>query len=258
MKSETFPALVSGVAVSLAASPAQAVTFHFMQIQQVIGGVRGDTSAQAIQLRLRFPGDTALEWARIRAWDSAGTNPITLIDFDTGVPNGGLGAQVLITSPNLTNYTEVPVTNDFTLENLIPESYLAAGRLTYEGDDGTVYWSLAFGGEAYTGPTTGSSFNDADGDYGPPYDGPLPSNTGQALLFLGSSTDSSTSNETDYALTVRAVVFRNNAGEHFRVLDSATTLIPTVSEWGMVVMTLLVLTAGTIVLRRDRLAPQGG
>ena len=38
-------------------------SFHLMQIEQVIGGVHGDTSAQAIQLRIRFPGDTALEFA---------------------------------------------------------------------------------------------------------------------------------------------------------------------------------------------------
>ncbi len=28
-------------------------TFHFMQIEQVIGGVDGDTTKQAIQLRMR-------------------------------------------------------------------------------------------------------------------------------------------------------------------------------------------------------------
>ncbi len=37
------------------ALPAQA-TFHLMQIEQVIGGVNGDTTAQAIQLRMRFAG----------------------------------------------------------------------------------------------------------------------------------------------------------------------------------------------------------
>ncbi len=35
--------------------PAQA-SFHLMQIEQVIGGVNGDTNAQAIQLRMRFAG----------------------------------------------------------------------------------------------------------------------------------------------------------------------------------------------------------
>ncbi len=101
--------------------PASA-TFHLMQIEQVIGGVNGDTSAQAIQLRLRSPGETALEFARIRAWDSAGANPITLIDFGASVPPSGLGARVLITSRNVANYIETPVTSDFILTILIPDS----------------------------------------------------------------------------------------------------------------------------------------
>ena len=64
----------------------------------------------------------------------------------------------------------------------------------------------------YTGPTTGMMFNDPDGEFGPPFDGPLPSDSGQALLFQGIATDSSTSNLADYALTVGAAIFTNNAG----------------------------------------------
>ena len=42
------------VATALAAtiSSGADATFHFMQIEQVIGGVNGDTSAQAVQLRM--------------------------------------------------------------------------------------------------------------------------------------------------------------------------------------------------------------
>ncbi len=63
----------------------------FMQIEQIIGGVNGDTSAQAIQLRMRF-GDDDLHLERIRAWDAAGENPIILVDFTTSVPSGKLPA----------------------------------------------------------------------------------------------------------------------------------------------------------------------
>ena len=65
-----------------------------MQIEQAIGGVGGDTSAQAIELRLRFPGETFLAAARLRAWDAEGANPVTLVDFTSGVPNGGVGDRV--------------------------------------------------------------------------------------------------------------------------------------------------------------------
>ncbi len=245
MNAKVFAALASAIGIALTPPPAHA--FYLMQIEQVIGGVSGDTSAQAIQLRLRFP-DTKLEWARLRAWDSAGENPILLVDFDRNLANGSLGAHVLITSPNFADYTDVRLSRDFELTNLIPPSYLAAGRITYEDDDGVIYWSLSYGGTAYTGPTTGSSWNDVDGDFGPPFDGPCPSDSGQALRFQGSSVDPSTTNADDYALTAGPAVFMNNAGMVFRVVPT----VPTLSQWGLVVMALLILSAGTVMLARRR------
>jgi hypothetical protein len=51
-----FPVFATVFAVlALAAAPAHA-TFHLMQVEQVIGGVGGYTSAQAIQLRMRLRG----------------------------------------------------------------------------------------------------------------------------------------------------------------------------------------------------------
>ena len=40
-------------------SPALAA-FHLMEIEQVIGGVNGDTTAQAVQLRMRTGGQNLL------------------------------------------------------------------------------------------------------------------------------------------------------------------------------------------------------
>ncbi len=215
-------AVAAGLSMVLA-GPASA-SFYLMQIEQVIGGVDGDTSAQAIQLRMRFPGDSDLQFARIRAWDAAGDNPITLIDFDAGVPNNNLGDRILAASPGFADYTETALASDFTLTNLIPESYLSAGRITYEGDDGIIYWLLSFGGAGYMGPTTGSSANDADGDFGPPFVGPLPSSGLQSLLFQGTAMDPSTSNLADYALTVGPAVFTNNAGVSAAVVPEPGTL----------------------------------
>ncbi len=188
-------------------------TFHFTQIEQVVAGVNGDTNAQAIQLRIRFPGDNGFQFARLRVWDAAGENPITLIDFATGVPNANIGDRVLVASTDFAKFVEPAITADFTMTELIPDAYLAAGRLTYEGDDGVIFWSLSFGGSAYTGPTTGEEANDVDGEFGPPFDGPLPSTGWQALLFQGTAVDRSTTNQDDYALTPSPAVFTNNARE---------------------------------------------
>lgn len=198
-----------------AACPVEA-SFHLMQIEQVIGGVNGDTSAQAIQLRIRFPGDGALQYARLRAWDANGENPIMLIDFVADVPSPGIGDRVLVASAEFAGHMDHAIAVDFAMTNLIPASYLAAGRVTYEGDDGKIYWSLSFGGSAYTGETTGEPTNDADEEFGPPFDGPLPSTGLEALQFQGTAVDSSTTNLDDYALTPGPAVFTNFAG------DSAT------------------------------------
>ena len=207
------------------AGPALA-SLHLVQIEQVIGGVDGDTSAQAIQLRIRFFGDNQLQYARLRAWDAAGQNPVTIIDFVSDPPNGTLGVRVLIASENFSAYLDSVIAPDFTMTNLIPSSYLAAGRLTYEGDDGTIYWSLSYGGPAYTGPTTASMHNDDDGDFGPPFDGPLPTTATRGLLFPGAVIDMSTTNFDDYALTPGPSVFTNNMGKSATVVPCPPAIDP--------------------------------
>ncbi|MCH7591401.1 MAG: hypothetical protein IH989_01285 [Planctomycetes bacterium] len=207
------------------AAPACA-SFHDVAIEQVIGGVDGDTSSQAIQLRIRFPTDNQFQYARLRAWDAAGQNPITIIDFNSATPNGALGDRVLIASENFHAHLDSPLASDFTMTNLIPASYLAAGRLTYENGDGTIYWSLSYGGSAYTGPTIGSMINDDDGDFGPPFDGPLPTSDTRGLLFQGSATDESTTNFDDYALTPGPAVFTNNAGQSAAVVPCPVAIDP--------------------------------
>jgi hypothetical protein len=213
-------------AAAVAASPAPA-SFHFMQIEQVIGGVGGDTSAQAVQLRMRLGFQNQVQLARLRAWDATGSNPVLLIDFGSSVPNEGVGVRVLAATASFADFTDPSIAADFTLTNPIPESYLAAGSLTFESDGGIIYWRLSWGGDGYTGPTTGAITNDADGDFGPPWPGPLPSEGVQALLFQGTANAQSTSNATDYALTEGAAVFTNNAGA------SATVTAPVACPWDL-------------------------
>ena len=165
------------VATALAATIPSGVetTLHFMQIEQVIGGVNGDTSAQAIQLRMRSLGQNLLAGGRLRVHDAEGANPVLLIDFTTSVPSGAAGARVLITSAAFDQATTPAAVPDFTLTNLIPESYLPAGSMTFENDSGlTIFWRLSWGGEDYTGSTLGSCTNDdspcpGSGDFGPPW-----------------------------------------------------------------------------------------
>src|SRR5260370_32557635 len=119
-------------AVLLVATPAFA-SFHLMKIEEAIGGVGGDTSQQAVQLRMRFAGQNFVgsNQARLIAWDSARLNPVTLIVFPSNVANSAQGARILVVSPAFASaHPGIPA--DFTMTSLIPPSYLAAGRLTYE------------------------------------------------------------------------------------------------------------------------------
>jgi len=152
-----------------------------------------------------------------------------LVDFTTDVGGCSFADRVLITSANFADFLDGSAPADFTLTNLIPESYLAAGSLTFEEDFGIIFWRLSWGGAAYTGPNDGDCINDddpcPDGDFGPPWPGPLPSGGVQALQFQGPAAAESTTNFDDYELTMGAAVFTNNAGQ------SATVTPPDVCPW---------------------------
>jgi len=187
-----------------------------MQIEQVIGGVNGDTTAQAIQLRMRSSNQHLVQQSKIMTRDATGSNPVQLVDMMSAVANPAAGSRILITTPNFANYTDIPLVSDFTMIP-IPATYLAAGQITFEGDVFGNYWGLNYGGAGYTGSTTGLTTNDADGNFGPPFGGPLPSTSTSALLFQGLFSAPSTNNLADYALTAGAATFMNNAGSSFTI-----------------------------------------
>jgi hypothetical protein len=212
VKRTALSALTLG-AIALA-EPAFA-SFHLMQVEQVIGGVNGDMSRQAIQLRQRFAGQNLVNVARVRAWDAAGANPVLLVDMTTDVPNGAAGARVLLATAN---FALPGLTPDFVMAP-IPPAYLPAGKITFEDDGGGVWWGFAWGGAAYTGANTGipgasGTANDLDGLFNPPFPGVLPSSNTQAVRFTGAASAQSTNNAADYALSVGAAVFTNNAGSN--------------------------------------------
>ncbi len=200
------------VAIAMLTARPAGATFHLMQVEQVIGGVNGNTNIQGVQLRMRSSFQNLLSNARLFASDATGSNPVLLASPATNVTNSALGSRVLIATSAFASATVPNLAPDFIMVNPIPASYLAAGTLTLEDHFGTVLWRLSWGGANYTGPTTGSITNDADGNFGPPFDGPLPSTTTQALQFQFGASALSTNNANDYALTLGAATFTNNAG----------------------------------------------
>ena len=220
--------------VMLVARPARA-TFHEMQVEQVIGGVNGNTTLQAIQLRMRASFQNLMSNARLFASDATGSNPVLLAGPATNVTGSALGARVLLATSAFASAMIPNVTPDFVLTNPIPASYLAAGTLTYEDHFGTVLWRVSWGGSSYTGPTTGSITNDLDGQFGPACAGPLPSTTAQALLFQFGASALSTNNANDYALTPGAATFTNNAGASGTV-NSLVSVDPPAAEGSLALL----------------------
>ena len=199
------------------AQPAGAA-FHLMQIERVIAGVGGDTSAQAIQLRMRSSFQNLVSLSQIRAWDANGANPVTIIAFPGDVVNHGCGKRILITTLTFNTNTLPTAVPDFLMQNVIPASYLPAGSLTFESNLGTIYWRLSWGNGGYSGSNAGSLSNDDDGDFGPPWPNALPSTNDRALRFsAGGCNVKSTTNAADYSLTINPAVFRNNNGMTFTV-----------------------------------------
>lgn len=199
-------------------------SFHFMQIEQVIGGVNGDTTAQAIQLRTRSTFQHLVSQGRLIVRDAAGNNPVILLDITTNITNTASGARILICTNNFLRYTSATITPDFIMTTRIPDSYLPAGSLTFESDTGaypsiSVLWRISWGGASYTGSVLGSTTNDANGNFGTALTGALPTLTKQAFNFPGLATAPSTTNTADYTTTAGAAVVRNSSGASVTVAD---------------------------------------
>src|SRR4029453_7681717 len=120
---------IVGIVAAAALCSSSGASFHVMQIEQVMAGVNGDVTAQAIQLRSRTIGQNLMHFARIRAWDAAGLNPVLLVDMTTDVPNGAAGAHCLFTTAAFNSHTTPACVSNFTM-NPIPGAYLAAGSIT--------------------------------------------------------------------------------------------------------------------------------
>jgi hypothetical protein len=187
-----------------------------MHTEQVVAGVNGDTSAQAIQLRTREAGQNYVSRAKLIAWDAQGQNPIVLIDFDKNVAVASAGARILVATPRFALYTAPAAQPDFVFENPIPDSYLRAGSITFEDDEETlIVCRLSWGGAEYTGDTHGALTNDDDGNFGPPFPTPIPTGDLRALAIQLPVNAITTSNAADYALTEGPAVFVNNTGQSF-------------------------------------------
>jgi hypothetical protein len=200
---------ISGLCASASAS------FHLMQIEQVTLALDGDTTVQAVQLRMRSAFQNQMQFGRLVVRDAAGLNPIIIHDFTTAVPVSTSGSRVLVASDAFLTSTVPPAVRNYPMTNLVPASHIAAGKITFEQDNGTILWSMAWGGTGYTGTNSGATTNDSDGNFSPVISGAFPTAGTSALRFNGTATALSTNNAAQYNTVSSNVTFTNNAGANF-------------------------------------------
>ncbi|HTO08430.1 MAG TPA: hypothetical protein VMR86_15395 [Myxococcota bacterium] len=193
-----------------------------MEIEQIVGGVGGNTDAQAITLRMRSSFQNQVVGnAQLRAWDAAGTHPVTVATFTgTNPTDANACKEILLATSAMGGKTQPAVAPDFTMLAPIPATYLNAGSLTFEGAGGAIiYWRVVWGGAGYSGLTTLSTTNDPNGDVAPAFASALPSTGVQALRFSPTCGTPSQTSLADYAAVTAPVTLRKNSGTTFNVVD---------------------------------------
>ncbi|HXZ84916.1 MAG TPA: hypothetical protein VEI82_05455 [Myxococcota bacterium] len=209
------------LALPLLSAPAPAfAAFHLMQIDQVIGGVGGDTTAQAVQLRMRTTLQNQLSGdAQLVVRDGNGADPRVLSTFPMPNPTQGTCLAILLATDSFTAKTSPAAVPNYTMMP-IPASFLAKGTLTFETLGGaTTYWRVSWGGFDPNGVMSGvaGGFNDDNTTTAPSTSVALPSTSAQALAFTPPCGTTSTTSAAQYAVTASAAVFTNNAGATFTV-----------------------------------------
>jgi hypothetical protein len=229
-----------------ALAPGRALAaFHLMEIEQVIAGVDGDTSAQAIQLKMRdFNQQFVTGNAQLVVRDATGANPVVLSTFPAPNPVlSGSCQPILLATSAMAAKTVPPLdatARDFAM-NPIPAAYLPAGTLTFEAVGGVVYWRLSWGGAAYTGPhnvIASPAGNSVTALASPAYAGPLPSTGGYALRFTPPCATLSSNNAAQYGLTAGPATFTANDSVNFAVQGMGLPAVSTLPVWMRLALTI--------------------
>jgi hypothetical protein len=195
-------------------------SFHIMQIEQVIGGVGGDTNAQAIQLRMRSSFQNQMQLSRINVRDASGANPILVVDMTHPVANSNTGDRVLIASAGMAS--DLALTPDFVMTNLDTPELPRRGEPHLRGRRRHDLLARELGRCRLLGHGRGEHHQRRRRQRESGVRRGAPSSTSQALQFPGTSGAPSTNNAADYALTVGAATFTNNARQSATIVNVAT------------------------------------
>lgn len=242
-------------------APGARAAFHVMEVEEIIGSIGGDTSAQAVQLRMRSAGQNQVQLSSVYAWDATGTVKTLLLNIATAVTANAAGSRILLTTSGFNILMRSSGASTFTSDfTMAPGISQAAGRLTFEDDFGTIYWSVAWGGAAYTGSTTGESghTNDADGNFGKFALGLNNPNVFAPGLVFTNGLAQSTTNSADYRFTTGGPPGSVGASVETVIKNNGTsfTIVPEPGNAALLVVGALGLAGFAYTRRRGRRAGQ--
>ncbi len=109
------------------ADPESPQTFHIANITKVMVGFNGDSTIQAVEIKMLLGGENLVSTMQIATYNGSGVKIATLGTFPATVPNGLAGDNILCATPNFqTTFGIIP---DLLLTPGIP---VTSGQVVYE------------------------------------------------------------------------------------------------------------------------------
>jgi len=118
--------LLSTVTLLLGALPASAA-FHLNEITKVMVGLNGNTTIQAVELKMLATGENLVTGVSIKVYDAAGAQMDSLGSFSASLPNGIAGRFILCATPNFA--ATFGITPDLLIK---PGLLVGTGQVSFE------------------------------------------------------------------------------------------------------------------------------
>jgi hypothetical protein len=198
-------AVVVATIAATPASPAFAAV-HCMRIQHVLAGVNGDTTIQAVELRMSISGQVFTNGSQLHFYNSAGVET-GVFTLNANVANGAAGASILIGTAAFDAVWPSSNPSGVSVDFVMPENVMApSGKVLFGPPTGgncvgetKGYDSVAYG-TGYTGGV----------EYPPAFDQDLPTSGIQALRLKATQFDTDQdSNLADYEIANNPTFCKN-------------------------------------------------
>ncbi len=203
--------LLSTVALLMLGALPAGAAFHLNEITKVMVGLNGNTTIQAVELKMLASGENLVTGVSIKVYDAAGAQMDSLGSFAASVPTGIAGRFILCATPNFA--ATFGITPDLVIK---PGLLVGTGQVSFE-KPGCFINATAYG--SVTTPKNGTTTAAA-----------LPSDAATILvrtvddgtaIFCPLSEDAAARFGLVSATSVTPVTFTNNAGASAQVFPTA-------------------------------------